>query len=137
MSDQREPKRREGLVPAIQNLTDGVSDLVRSQFELIRLEVKNEATEAGRRGGSLLLYTGIALLGYGLLNLALILVAGWFFGITGMTLAALGLGLAHLGFGVVQSMRHIEEFQEQHERLERKTRSLTGKQPWLEENPEN
>lgn len=142
MSDEQTTTRRpaqteKGLVAAVRNLTDGVTDLVQSQFELLRLEVKREASEAGRRGGSLLLYSGIALVGYVLLNFAAVLFAGGVFGLWGMAITALALGVVHLAVGLGYVLRDLDAIQEQRERLERKTRSLTGKQSWLEESPEN
>ena len=126
-----------GLVPAIQNLTDGVSNLIRSQFELLRIEAKREVTEAGRRGSSLLLWSGVALLGYGMLLFSAVLLVGWAFGIGGMAIASLVLGLAHMLVGLLLSIRRLQGFEEQHDRLEQKTRSLTGTDQWLEEKPEN
>jgi uncharacterized membrane protein YqjE len=135
---ERNAAKGEGIVPAIQNLTDGVIDLVQNQVELVRVEFRREATEAGERGGTLLLYAGLALMGYGLINIALILLAGWLGGLPAMFVTALLLGLAHLGFGATLARRKVEGFQQQQERLERKTRRITGQdQPQLEESSDS
>ena len=135
---ERNAARGEGIVPAIQNLTDGVIDLVQNQVELVRVEFRREATEAGERGGVLLLYAGLALMGYGLINIALILLAGWLGGLGTMFATALLLGLAHLAFGSMLARRQVQGFQEQQERLERKTRRITRQeQPQLEENSDS
>lgn len=129
---------RKGLVPAIRDLTEGTTDLIRHHFELLRIELKREATEAGEHGGVVALGAGIALLGYLLLNLTVILAVGWWTGgIGGMTLATLVLGVGHAGLGGWLAVSGLGEFREQQQRIERKTRTLTGKQPWLEENPES
>ena len=135
---ERNSSQREGLVSAIQRLTDGVTNLVRNQVELVRIEFRREATEAGQRSGALLLFAGLALLGYGLVNLSVIFLAGWLLGFAGMTLASLLLGVVHLGVGYTHAREHVEGFQAQQERLEHKTRKLTGNQPpQLEETPES
>ncbi len=129
---------RKGLVPAIRDLTEGTTDLIRHHFELLRIELKREATEAGEHGGVVALGAGIALLGYLLLNLTIILTVGWWTAsIGGMALAALVLGVGHAALGGWLALSGIGEFREQQQRIERKTRTLTGKQPWLEENPES
>jgi hypothetical protein len=129
---------RKGLVPAIRDLTEGTTELIRHHFELLRIELKREATEAGEHGGVVALGAGIALLGYLLLNLTVILAVGWWTdGIGGMTLATLVLGVGHAGLGGWLAVSGLGEFREQQQRIERKTRTLTGKQTWLEENPES
>ncbi len=138
MSDRQATASHKALVPAIRDLTEGTTDLIRHHFELLRIELKREASEAGERSGVLLAGAGVALLGYGLVNLTIVLFFGWLFASLGaMTLAALGLGVAHLGIGGWLTISRLGDFREQQRRLERKTRTLTGTQPWLEENPES
>jgi len=129
----------EGLIPAIRELTDGITDLVRYQFQLLRLEAKREATDAGKNGGLLAAYGGVALIGYTLVLVGLILGGGWLWGTGGAALVAFGLGAAHLLIGGVQSMRRINDFQDQKRRIEQKSQNLTGNGdlPWLEEKAES
>ena len=134
--DQRTDR---GLGVAVRNLTDGVTDLVRCQFQMLRIETKREATEAGKRGGMMAAVGGIALVGYGLLMVGLVLVGGWIWGIGGAAVTALVLGAVHVLIGAVGAWRGIEGFREQEQRIEEKTQNLTGSgnPPWLEEKAES
>lgn len=132
MSDSPKGSSRTGLVPAIRDLTDGVADLVRHRIDLLRLEIQREATEAGRRSGTLLVFGGLALLGYGLLNFAVVAAAGWWFGFAGLTGAALTLGFLHLAVGAWGVIDRLQDFEQQRKRIERKTEPQRSDEPWLE-----
>lgn len=135
----RPEEAAEGLVPTIRNLTDGVTDLIRYQFQLLRLEAKREATDAGRRGGLLAAFGGILLVGYGLFMVGLVLIGGWLWGVGGGAITALVLGGLHLLIGGIGAWRSIQGFREQEQRIERKTQNFTesGSPLWLEEKAES
>jgi len=142
MTDDADPDRRTELPPreagisgALRELTDGVTDLVRSQFELLRLETKREATEAGSTAGKLAASAVVALFGYGLLLIAFVLGVGWWgYGPAGMAVCAATLGGLHVVGGLIGIRIYLAEFDEQDRRLEQKTSSEAEK--W-ENNPEN
>lgn len=129
MSDDS-PSRRPGVVGALQDLSDSLTRLVQQQISLLRLEISREATEAGSRSAQLLLFAGIGLLGYFLINIAIICSAGYLAGFGAMSLTALALGALHLGVAVVQIRRQIDGFEKQQERLESKAEELAGQETW-------
>lgn len=98
------------------SLTSDLSDLVRSEMELAKVEMKQEAAKAGRAGGML---GGAAAAGY----LALILLAfaaawglaelvdaGWAFLIVGVVVGVIAAVLARVG---QQKLREVNPVPEQ------------------------
>lgn len=127
-----------GLGAAFRDLTDGISGLVRNQFELIRIETKHEASEAGSTAGKLAGSAIIAFLGYGFLLLALVFSVGWWgYGLDGMALFAGIVGALHLIGGLLGVRAYLAKFGAQQERLEKMTRTRTEAEKWQEKNPEN
>lgn len=125
-----------GLAEAIRNLADGVTGLVRDQFELLRVETKREATRAGRTGGKLAAAAVVAFLGYGFTLLALIVGVGWAFGLGAMAFCAAAVGGVHLLGGLYALRFYLDKFGEQRDRLERKTRTHTKAERWEKKNRE-
>ena len=124
------PSRRPGVVGALHDLSDSLTQLLQQQITLLRLEISREASEAGSRSAQLLLFAGIGLLGYFLVNIAIICLAGYLAGFGAMSLTALGLGTLHLGVAVVQIRRQIDGFEQQQQRLESKAEELAGRETW-------
>lgn len=87
----------DGLKPAFERLTDGVSSLVKQHIELARHEITRDATTTARRLGILGACALVALMGYTLLLVAAITFAGWLGGMLAAWIVALALGGAHLG----------------------------------------
>lgn len=130
--------REAGLAGALKNLADGLSGLVRNQFELIRIEAKHEATEAGTLAGKLTGSAIVALLGYGFLLMALVFGVGWLgYGVGAMALCATLVGLAHLIAGLVGIRTFLAKFEQQQERLEQMTRKRNEADKWQETSREN
>lgn len=87
----------DGLKPAFERLTDGVSSLVKQHIELARHEITRDVTTTARRLGVLGACALVALMGYTLLLVAAIALAGWLGGALATWIVALSLGLIHLG----------------------------------------
>ncbi len=97
----RESKRSEiSLAGVFQTLSEDVLLLFREHLRLFRLELKQDASIAGRYFAAMAFFGVVALVGFGLLSLTAILFAGWAFGLVGMAVTALVLSLVHLGFGL-------------------------------------
>ncbi len=94
MTDRRE---NTGLVRAFQGLTEGLVQLFQQHLELFGLELKHDATVAGRYASAFVFYVAISLLGYALLNIAAILFAGVAAGVLGMAICASALAIINLG----------------------------------------
>lgn len=130
MDDYTQTAREQGIAAALRDLTDGVTDLVRYQAELIRVEARRETSEAGARGAKLLMFAGVAAVGYLLLNAALLSLAFAVFGtIIGVIVAAV-LAIGHLGLGGLGIWRQLRGFEKQRERLESTAKSVSGRTEW-------
>lgn len=136
MADIRiqETPRASALGPinqAFQGLTDGLYSLFRNHIDLVRYEVKEEATHVGKNVAALGVFAFIALVGYGLLNIAAILFAGWFGGIVAMAIVALVLALINIG-GAGFAIRHIiKRFQEDPVGLPRTSEEIQKDKTWI------
>ena len=124
--DTDSPTPRPGVVGALRDLSDNLTQLVQKQVALVRLEVSREASEAGSRSAQLLLFAGIGLVGYFLINVAIVCLAGYLAGYGGMSLSALSLGMIHLIVAFVQIRRQMEAFEQQQARLESKAETLAA-----------
>ena len=96
-------------------LTSDLSELVRSEMELARVEIRAEAAKAGRAAGMLGAGGLIAYLGLGLLamaaawGLAEVIDAGWAFLIVGVVIAAIGAVLVMKGRDQLREVRPVPE----------------------------
>ena len=96
-------------------LTSDLSELVRSEMELARVEIRAEAAKAGRAAGMLGAGGLIAYLGLGLLamaaawGLAEVVDAGWAFLIVGVVIAAIGAVLVMKGRDQLREVRPVPE----------------------------
>jgi hypothetical protein len=86
----------DGLKPAFERLTDGVSTLVKQHIELARYEVTQDVTTAGKRIAILGACAMVALLGYVVLLGAAVLFAGWLGGMLAAWITAAAIALIHL-----------------------------------------
>jgi len=125
-----------GLRAAIQNLADGVTGLVRDQFELLRVETKREATRAGSTGGRLAASAVVGVLGYAFSLLALVLGVGWASGVGAMAICAGVIGGLHLIGGLIGARYYLRQFEKQRDRIEQKTRTHTKAERWQKNNQE-
>jgi uncharacterized membrane protein YqjE len=97
------------------NLTSELSELVRSEMELARVEIREEAAKAGRAAGLLGAGGLIAYLGLGLVamaaawGLAEVIDAGWAFLIVGVVIAAIGAVLVMKGRDQLREVRPVPE----------------------------
>ncbi len=129
--------RTAGIVGALKDLTEGINVLFRQHLELLRLEVKEDARILGGHIAILIAFGTIALIGYGLLNLAAILFAGWGFGVHGMAIAALLLALLNLGFGLNAMRRTMERLKSDGLALDRTTQTIERDIEWVKEIRDN
>jgi uncharacterized membrane protein YqjE len=98
-----QPGSDQSLGDLFGNLTSDLSELVRSEMELARVEIREEAAKAGRAAGLLGAGGLIAYLGLGLMamaaawGLAEVVDAGWAFLIVGVVIATIGAALVMKG----------------------------------------
>jgi len=96
-------------------LTSDLSELVRSEMELARVEIREEAAKAGRAAGLLGAGGLIAYLGLGLMamaaawGLAEVVDAGWAFLIVGLVIAAIGVVVLMKGRDRLREVRPVPE----------------------------
>jgi uncharacterized membrane protein YqjE len=101
----------ESLGTLFGNLTSDLSDLLRSEMELARVEIREEAAKAGRAAGLLGAGALVAYLGLGLLamaaawGLAEVVDAGWAFLIVGLLVAVTGGVLLMTGRNQLREVR--------------------------------
>jgi uncharacterized membrane protein YqjE len=127
-------QRQNGFQTAIEDLTDGLSKLVRQHFELARTEVRQEVQGLRRKIGAAVAFGTLILFGYLLLNLAAVLAIGAFFdSLAAMALTALILGVVHFlvaGVGLWTIKNRLEE---QEVGLPQTTDELEKDKQWLKE----
>jgi uncharacterized membrane protein YqjE len=96
-------------------LTSDLGELVRSEMELARVEIREEAAKAGRAAGLLAAGGLIAYLGLGLLamaaawGLAEVVDAGWAFLIVGLVVAAIGAVVVIKGRDRLREVRPVPD----------------------------
>jgi uncharacterized membrane protein YqjE len=105
----------ESLGTLFGNLTSDLSDLLRSEMELARVEIREEAAKAGRAAGVLGAGALVAYLGLGLLamaaawGLAEVVDAGWAFLIVGLLVAVTGGVLLMTGRNQLREVRPVPD----------------------------
>lgn len=133
MAEQPLPQRQTSFQEAIDGITDGFSKLVRKHFELARTEVRREASEVGQYVGALAAFAAIAIIGYAMLNVAIVLFAAWLGGLGPMTLTALGLAIVNLGVAAIAIVRILGKLQQSDVGLSQTTEELQRDKQWLKE----
>jgi hypothetical protein len=113
-----------GTVPAAEDaslgelvghLSSDLSDLIRSEMELARVEIRQEVTKAGRAAGmlgagGLLAYLGLTLLAMAAAwGLAEVVEPGWAFLIVGVVVAAAAAVLIVTGRNRLQEVHPVPE----------------------------
>ena len=88
-----------GLVAAFQSVTDGVMDLAKTHLELAKAEARHDVKVYGTDATYAAAGFGLALLGFGILNIAFICLAGWLGGMAAMAATAGALGLIYIVVG--------------------------------------
>lgn len=136
MAEQIPPRTNGGIQAALENLTDGLSRLVRQHLELAKIEARHEAKVVGQNVAVLAIFSAIALLGYGLLNLAIILTALWLgsvaaMAITSIIVAVLNLGGA--GFALSKAASRLRE----NDLLPKTAEEMKRNKKWIQEIREN
>ena len=97
------------------SLTTDLSQLVRSEMELARVEIREEASKAGRAagmlaGGALAGYLALILLSFAAAwGLAEVVDAGWAFLIVGLVVAAIAAVLAMSGRNKLRDVRPVPD----------------------------
>ncbi len=96
-------ERNTGLVSAFQSVTDGVIDLIKSHLDLAQAEARRDfrayRSEAARAGVGM----ALAVVGFGLINLSVVFVAGYFGGLVAMAITTFVLGVCYMWFGASTS----------------------------------
>jgi len=110
-----QPGTDQSLGELFGTLTSDLSELVRSEMELARVEIREEAAKAGRAAGLLGAGGLIAYLGLGLMamaaawGLAEVVDAGWAFLIVGLVIAAIGVVVLMKGRDRLREVRPVPE----------------------------
>jgi uncharacterized membrane protein YqjE len=110
-----QPGTDQSLGELFGTLTSDLSELVRSEMELARVEIREEAAKAGRAAGLLGAGGLIAYLGLGLMamaaawGLAEVIDAGWAFLIVGLVIAAIGAVVVMKGRDRLREVRPVPE----------------------------
>jgi hypothetical protein len=86
----------DGLKPAFERLTDGLSTLVKQHMELARYEVTKDVKTTGTRVGIIAACAVVALLGYVMLLATGVMLAWWLGGLLAAWITAGALAVVHL-----------------------------------------
>jgi uncharacterized membrane protein YqjE len=110
-----QPGTDQSLGELFGTLTSDLSELVRSEMELARVEIREEAAKAGRAAsflgaGGLIAYLGLGLLAMAAAwGLAEVVDAGWAFLIVGLVIAAIGVVVLMKGRDRLREVRPVPE----------------------------
>lgn len=110
-----EPVEDRSLGELFGNLTTDLSDLMRSEMELAKVEMKEEAAKAGKAagmlgGGALAAYLALTLLAFAAAwGLAEVVDAGWAFLIVGVVVGAIAAALALTGMKRLDTVEPMPE----------------------------
>lgn len=134
MAERPVSRPQTGFQTAVEDLTDGLSRLVRQHFALARVEMREEIDDLKKQIGAILVFAVVALLGYLLLNLAIILLFGvWLDSLAAMATTALILAILHLGVGVTALVLLGSRLRENEVGLSQTTEELQRNKQWLKE----
>jgi hypothetical protein len=110
-----EPVAEPSLGELFGRLTSDLGDLMRSEIELARVEIREEAGKAGKAAGmlgagGLVAYLGLALVATAAAwGLAEVTDAGWAFLVVGLVVGAVGAVLVMLGRERLREVRPVPE----------------------------
>ena len=110
-----QPVEEPSLGELFGHLTSDLGDLMRSEMELARVEIREEATKAGKAAGmlgagGLIAYLGLALVATAAAwGLAEVIDAGWAFLIVGLVVGAIGAVLVLMGRDRLGDVRPVPE----------------------------
>lgn len=125
-------ERERGLVTALQDVADNVVTLAKNHVELVKLEARHDAKVYGEQTARAMFGVAFALLGFLILNAALILFVGWFGGLVGMAIAATVLSFAYMGIGYRIATTAIARMQELETMNQTKTQMQRSSE-WVKE----
>ncbi len=133
MEQSSRRQRSSGFQDALEDLTDGVSQLIRNHADLARTEIRHELGELRTDAIALTLSAAVALIGYAIFNIAVITLALWLGSIGAMAIAAvvmtvLNFLLAGLGFGFA-----YRRLQRREGRLDETQQELKRDKEWIKE----
>jgi hypothetical protein len=110
-----EPAAEPSLGQLFGRLTSDLGELMRSEIELARVEIREEAGKAGKAGGmlgagGLIAYLGLALVATAAAwGLAEVMDAGWAFLLVGLVVGAVGAVLVVMGRARLREVRPVPE----------------------------
>lgn len=122
---------------AIDDLTDGVSRLVRQHFELARTEVRQEARQLATNLLVIAVFGAVALVGYGLLNLAVVFLFGAVWDFTAMAWATLALAVVNIGGAGIAIALGARRLSDTEVGLPDTTEELQKDREWIKEIRDN
>jgi Putative Actinobacterial Holin-X, holin superfamily III len=110
-----EPAAEPSLGDLFGRLTNDLGELMRSEIDLARVEIREEAGKAGKAAGmlgagSLIAYLGLALLASAAAwGLAEVMDAGWAFLLVGLVVGGVGAVLVAMGRAQLREVRPVPE----------------------------
>jgi uncharacterized membrane protein YqjE len=113
------------ITSAIQDVTEGLTGMVRHHLQLARHEARADAAAFTRQLGILLAAASVVGLGYLMLLVGVILLVGAYYSYLGMAICALSMSVVHLIGGVValiiirRRLKHSHKLVKSNEQIER------------------
>ena len=124
-------ERNSGIVAAFQSVTDGVLDLAKTHLELAKAEARHDVRMFSKDAGIAAVGIGLALLGFGILNLAIIIWAGVAGGWLAAAITALVLGLLYTMGGLGAARGALERMQEREGALAQTKTEIKRSSEWV------
>ncbi len=125
---------RLSIASALQGLTEDLLVLFREHLRLFGTEIRRDTAIAGRYVGAVVFFGVIALGAYGLLNLSVVLFAGWALGLPGMAWTSLALASVNGGIAVYSLKSVMGRLQEDQLGPRIATSELERSRTWAKQN---
>lgn len=122
-----------GLVAAFQSVTDGVMDLAKTHLELAKAEARHDVKVYGADAAHAAVGFGLALLGLGVLNIAVICLAGWLGGLAAMAGTAGALGLVYIVVGRSIALGAVQRMKEREGAMAQTKNEIKRSTEWVKE----
>lgn len=125
--------RQPGIAAAFQSVTDGVLDLAKTHLELAKAEARQDIKLYGSDAVQGLVGLGLALLGLGIANLAVICFAGWVGGLAAMAGTSAVLGIVYTVGGLRMARTATERMQAREGALSQTKNEIKRSTEWVKE----
>lgn len=126
-----------GLVATFQDVTDGFMTLAKTHIELAKAEARHDVKTYGKLSAIAAVGGGLALLGFGFLNLAVVLFAALLGGLLAAVITAAALSLIYLVVGGAMALTSLKRMKEQEGAMHTSKNEIKRSGRWVKQIADN